>query len=266
MKKAPSPGYQKLSGKTQPLDGAGFHCKNCARPMEAAISVDSSLLCSSRIPKGFGRTHEANPIRKYTPAEAKPTEHGLSQLSCPQENSGSQSISERLTNSPATVLPYGCAFFLKGTPQAGGFPVSFGSYRSKFWKNMLGLAFLGMGQNCHHQTAGVLVLRGPWWCRVFSARADAEDAMRRRCLRLAVVAPPPPSPPPVKAIPTPLASQMGGGCGSHFGVGAPPILVYLGGEWDVHWGYGILTHGHQSFLRPHSDHGEHSSFRGENHT
>ena len=23
----------------------------------------------------------------------------------------------------------------------------------------------------------------------------------------------------------------------HFGVGAPPILVYLSGDWDVHWGY-----------------------------
>ena len=32
--------------------------------------------------------------------------------------------------------------------------------------------------------------------------------------------------------------------GSHFGVGAPPILVYVGGDWDVHWGYGVLTHGH----------------------
>ena len=29
-----------------------------------------------------------------------------------------------------------------------------------------------------------------------------------------------------------------------FGVGAPPILVYFSGDWDVHWGYGILTHGH----------------------
>ena len=29
-----------------------------------------------------------------------------------------------------------------------------------------------------------------------------------------------------------------------FWVGAPPILVYLSGHWDVHWGYGILTHGH----------------------
>ena len=27
----------------------------------------------------------------------------------------------------------------------------------------------------------------------------------------------------------------------HFGVGAPPILVYFSGDWDVHW-YGILTH------------------------
>ena len=27
-----------------------------------------------------------------------------------------------------------------------------------------------------------------------------------------------------------------------FGVGAP-ILVYFSGDWDVHWEYGILTHG-----------------------
>ena len=32
----------------------------------------------------------------------------------------------------------------------------------------------------------------------------------------------------------------------HFGVGAPPILVYFGGDWDVHWGYGVLTRGHMS--------------------
>ena len=30
----------------------------------------------------------------------------------------------------------------------------------------------------------------------------------------------------------------------HFGVGAPLILVYFRGDWDVHWGYGVLTHGH----------------------
>ena len=29
----------------------------------------------------------------------------------------------------------------------------------------------------------------------------------------------------------------------HFGVGAPPILVYFSWDWDVHWGYGILIHG-----------------------
>ena len=40
------------------------------------------------------------------------------------------------------------------------------------------------------------------------------------------------------------------GCGSkpmgshfHFGVG-PPIFVCFSGEWDVHWRYGLLTHGH----------------------
>ena len=26
----------------------------------------------------------------------------------------------------------------------------------------------------------------------------------------------------------------------HFGVGAPPMLVYCRGDWDVHWWYGIL--------------------------
>ena len=25
----------------------------------------------------------------------------------------------------------------------------------------------------------------------------------------------------------------------HFGVGAPPILVYFAGDWDVHWGYDL---------------------------
>ena len=29
----------------------------------------------------------------------------------------------------------------------------------------------------------------------------------------------------------------------HFGVGVPPISVYSSEDWDVHWGYGILTHG-----------------------
>ena len=37
------------------------------------------------------------------------------------------------------------------------------------------------------------------------------------------------------------------GCGSKpmvpAWVGAPPILVYFSGDWDVHWGYGTLTHG-----------------------
>ena len=30
----------------------------------------------------------------------------------------------------------------------------------------------------------------------------------------------------------------------HVGVSAPPFLVYFSGEWDVHWGYRLLTHGH----------------------
>ena len=29
----------------------------------------------------------------------------------------------------------------------------------------------------------------------------------------------------------------------HFGVGAPPILVHFSGDWDVYWGYRLLTHG-----------------------
>ena len=32
----------------------------------------------------------------------------------------------------------------------------------------------------------------------------------------------------------------------HVGVGAPPMLVYFSVDWDVHWGYGILTHSHVS--------------------
>ena len=40
----------------------------------------------------------------------------------------------------------------------------------------------------------------------------------------------------------------------HFGVGAPPILVYFSGSWDVHWGYGLLAHGHMGFIgRRHAD-------------
>ena len=36
----------------------------------------------------------------------------------------------------------------------------------------------------------------------------------------------------------------------HFGVGVPPILVYFGGHWDVHWGItGLLTHGHVSSIQ-----------------
>ena len=33
-----------------------------------------------------------------------------------------------------------------------------------------------------------------------------------------------------------------------FGIGAPPILVYFSWDWDVHWGYGSLTHGHIALL------------------
>ena len=41
------------------------------------------------------------------------------------------------------------------------------------------------------------------------------------------------------------------GCGSNpfwdpilGSVNSPPILSYFSGDWDVHWGYGILTRGH----------------------
>ena len=33
----------------------------------------------------------------------------------------------------------------------------------------------------------------------------------------------------------------------HSGVGAPLILVYSG-DWDVHWGYRILTHGQMTIV------------------
>ena len=32
----------------------------------------------------------------------------------------------------------------------------------------------------------------------------------------------------------------------HFGIGAQPIFVYFSEDWDVRWGYGILTHGHMA--------------------
>ena len=45
--------------------------------------------------------------------------------------------------------------------------------------------------------------------------------------------------------PPPIAKRaMGQNQWYHFGVGAPPILVYVSGDWDVHCRYGILTHGH----------------------
>ena len=41
--------------------------------------------------------------------------------------------------------------------------------------------------------------------------------------------------------------------GTILGVGAPPIFVYFSGDWDVHWGYGLLTHD-QMFGANHSFH------------
>ena len=37
-----------------------------------------------------------------------------------------------------------------------------------------------------------------------------------------------------------------------FWVGSPPILVYFIGDWDVHWGYRLLTHGQLPFVSPSS--------------
>ena len=34
----------------------------------------------------------------------------------------------------------------------------------------------------------------------------------------------------------------------HFGIGAPPILVYFSGDWDVHCGGRVVTHGHVAGL------------------
>ena len=45
--------------------------------------------------------------------------------------------------------------------------------------------------------------------------------------------------------PTGNMSRKGMAVGqNHFGVGAPPILVHFSGDWDVHWGHGLLAHGH----------------------
>ena len=40
--------------------------------------------------------------------------------------------------------------------------------------------------------------------------------------------------------------------GSHFGLGefTSHFRTYFSGDWDVHWGYGVLTHGHVLFSRP----------------
>ena len=42
---------------------------------------------------------------------------------------------------------------------------------------------------------------------------------------------------------------MGQNQGYYFGVGALPMLVYFSGDWDVHWGYGLLTRGHLTMER-----------------
>ena len=46
--------------------------------------------------------------------------------------------------------------------------------------------------------------------------------------------------PPTKDMAVVVKTLMG----SHFWAGAPLILVYFCRDWDVHWGYRCLTHGH----------------------
>ena len=58
---------------------------------------------------------------------------------------------------------------------------------------------------------------------------------------------------PFIAKATRLESEMAVGQNQwyHVGVGAPPVLVYFSGHWDVHCGYGLLTHG-QIYQRQHA--------------
>ena len=54
---------------------------------------------------------------------------------------------------------------------------------------------------------------------------------------------------PARTIATSKQTARRYDCGSkpmesHLGVGAPPISVYFCGDWDVHWGYRVLTHSH----------------------
>ena len=71
-------------------------------------------------------------------------------------------------------------------------------------------------------------------------RADPEDEKKSRNLSLWLSALPPCMEAP--------QSYRRYGCGSKpmvpFWVGAPPVLVYFSGDWDVLWGYGLLNHGH----------------------
>ena len=50
-----------------------------------------------------------------------------------------------------------------------------------------------------------------------------------------------------KAKENPGHSAVGHNQWYHFEVGAPPNLVFFSGDWDVHWGYELLTHGHSGF-------------------
>ena len=60
--------------------------------------------------------------------------------------------------------------------------------------------------------------------------------------------PTPKNPDKTRASPGKCASDFHMAVGwHHFGVGAAPILVYFSGDWDVHWGSGLLTHGHIFF-------------------
>ena len=42
----------------------------------------------------------------------------------------------------------------------------------------------------------------------------------------------------------------------HFGVGTPPIFVFFSGDWDVHWGCRLLTHGHMGLFLKTGHHGK----------
>ena len=92
-----------------------------------------------------------------------------------------------------------------------------------------------------HQCLSVALPRLRWFRRAVLSKLGGQRlkllrcylfAIRRGCLRR------------TPSAPLALIWQWVKTNGIFFGVGAPPILVQFRGDWDVHWGYGILTHGH----------------------